>query len=493
MWQFLTKMRILIIVLAIGQTAFAQVPDTLWSKTFGGSNNESGRDVQQTSDGGFIITGQFGFAGQLTSGDLWLIRTNGAGDTLWTKVYGGDGIDQGNAVQQISDGGYIVAGYTTSADGRNRDLWLLRTNADGDTVWTRTLGGPSTDQANGVQQTPDGGFIIAGTTQSFGAGGTDVWLVRTDADGDTLWTKTYGGPSSDGGNSIQQTSDGGFIVAGNFFSLATGAPDVWQLRTNAAGDTLWTKTYNGPYYPYSFDSGNAVQQTPDGGFIIVGETNGLPDTRNTEMWLIRTDANGDTVWTKTYGGASTDRGYSVHQTSDGGFVVAGFTYDGTSNIDARLIRTDAAGDTLWTKTFGDAGNDQFYAVRRTADGGFVVTGFTSSYGAGGNDVSLIRLASETTTAVAALHTGPDQYRLSQNYPNPFNPVTTIRFELPQAELVTLRIFDTRGREVATLVNEKMPVGEHRVNFDGRRLASGIYFYQLRAGEFVQRRKLALVK
>ena len=493
MWQNLARQQILIILLAIGPTAFAQAPDALWSTTFGGSNNESGRDVQQTSDGGFIITGQYGFAGQLTSGDLWLIRTNGAGDALWTKVYGGDGIDQGNAVQQISDGGYIVAGYTTSADGRNRDLWLLRTDADGDTVWTRTLGGPATDQANGVQQTPDGGFIIAGTTQSFGVGGTDVWLVRTDAEGDTLWTKTYGGPGGDGGNSIQQTSDGGFIVVGNFFSLATGAPDVWQLRTDASGDTLWTKIYNGPYYPYSFDTGNSVQQIPDGGFIIAGETNGLPDTRNTEMWLIRTDANGDTLWTKTYGGASTDRGYSVQQTSEGGFLLAGFSYDGTSNIDARLICTDATGDTIWTKTFGGAGNDQFYAVRQTADGGLIISGFTSSYGAGGNDVWLLRLGPQTPTVVAAPHSGLDQYRLSQNYPNPFNPVTTIQFELPRAELVALRVFDMHGHEVARLVNEKMPAGEHRVNFDARQLASGIYLYQLRAGAFAQQRKLALLK
>lgn len=457
--------RILGILCLIGTAQFslAQAPDTLFTRTFGGSDNDFGNAVQQTSDGGFIIAGQFGRAGGFTSGDLWLIRTNAAGDTLWTKIYGGPGIDQGNSVQQTSDDGYVVAGYTTSIDGADRDAWLIRTDADGDTLWTRTLGGSSTDQANGVQQTSDGGFIVAGTTRSFGAGATDVWLIRTDANGDTLWTKTYGVSSSEAGNSVQLTSDGGFVITGSLFSIATGASDLWLLRTDAAGDTLWTKAFNGPYYPYSLDAGSAVQQTSDGGFIVVGETNGLPDTRNTDAWLIRTDAAGDTVWTRTFGlsGPSTDRGHDVQQTSDGGFVLVGFSFDGGSDIDALIVRTDAAGDSLWSITIGDAGNDQFTAVRETSDGGLIITGFTSSYGAGGNDAWLIRLDAETPTSVENIaHSAPDDFRLRQNYPNPFNPSTTISYALAESQQVELMVYNALGQAVRALVRQPQAAGEY---------------------------------
>jgi len=502
--QFLTRflMAGMAALLGIVPPALAQPPTPLWSKTYGDSDGDVGNSVQQTLDGGFIIAGQIGAViGAIDSGDVWLLRTDANGDTLWTKQYGRSGRDQGTAVLQTSDNGYIIAGYTQPIGTGNRDVWLIRTDADGDTLWTKTYGGSSGDEARSIQQTSDGGFIVTGTTYSYGAGGMDVWLIRTDANGDTLWTRTFGGPAIDHGNAVQQTTDGGFIVAGSLFFSAIGAPDLWLIRTDANGDTLWTRTYNGRHFPYSFDIASDVQQIPGGGFIVVGRTNGPPNTTNTDVWLIRTDAGGDTLWTKQFGGTGTEIANSVQQTSDGGFVIAGYSIaSGSSNIEAMLIRTAANGDSLWSITLGGSGNDQATAIRNTADGGFAFTGFTPSPGGESPDVWLIRLGEGSTSIGDLPATAPDQFRLLQNYPNPFNPVTRIGWRAPVASRQILKIYDLLGREVETLVDEFRPAGSYEVEFDARDIPGGIYFYQLQAilvsgqgGDFSETKKLILLR
>ncbi len=180
------------IILILSFRLFPQGPDTLWTKAFGGTNEDYGRSVQETSDGGYIIAGytkSFG-AG---SYDVYLIKTDANGDTTWTKTYGGSNIDQGYSVEQTSDGGYIIAGNSKSFGAGLDDVYLIKTDANGDTTWTKTYGGSNIDQGYSVEQTSDGGYIIAGYTKSFGAGSYDVYLIKTDANGDTTWTKTYGG------------------------------------------------------------------------------------------------------------------------------------------------------------------------------------------------------------------------------------------------------------------------------------------------------------
>ena len=168
---------------------FAQAPDTLWTKTYGGIEYDWGFSVQQTDDGGYIIGGAIYSFGSI-SGDVWLLKTDANGDTVWTKIYGGAGTDEGQCVQQTTDSGYIIVGWTESFGAGAWDVWLLKTDADGDTLWTKTYGGIFVDYGYSVQQTNDGGYIIVGWTKSFGAGDYDVYLVKTDVDGDTLWTKT---------------------------------------------------------------------------------------------------------------------------------------------------------------------------------------------------------------------------------------------------------------------------------------------------------------
>jgi hypothetical protein len=190
----------------------AQV-DTLWTKTFGGSSSDVGNSIQQTMDGGYIITG-YTYSFGAGMGDVWLIKTDSSGNTSWAKTFGGSNRDKGYSVKQTSDSGYILTGYTVSFSAGLEDVWLVKADANGDTQWTKTSGGIGLDIGSSVQQTTDSGYIIVGWTNSFGSGDYDFWLIKTNAYGDSLWTKTFGGIGSDVGKSVQQTIDGGYIITG---------------------------------------------------------------------------------------------------------------------------------------------------------------------------------------------------------------------------------------------------------------------------------------
>jgi len=204
-------------------------PEAAWNKTFGGAEDDNGYSVQQTSDGGYIITGHtdsYGAGGY----DVWLIKTDSSGSVAWNKTFGGSSGDGGYSVQQTSDGGYIIVGITYSYGAGGGDVWLIKTNSSGNVAWNKTFGGSSGDDGYSVQQTSDGGYIIVGITYSYGAGSADVWLIKTDSSGNEIWDKTFGGSDDDSGISVQQTSDGGYIIAGETFSYGAGSNDVWLIK-----------------------------------------------------------------------------------------------------------------------------------------------------------------------------------------------------------------------------------------------------------------------
>lgn len=319
------------------------------------------------------------------------------GDTLWTRAYGTEGYDYGCCVQHTIDGGFIAVGYTCPYIGGQNDIYLVKTSADGDTMWTRTYGGDGSDLCRAIRQLPDGGYILGAYTASFGAGGFDVWLIRTDADGDTLWTRTYGGPRNDQFFSIEPTNDGGYIGVGlTDTSTVIYDDQLWLVKTDAGGAEEWSKIYGG-FGAENDDLGWEVQQTADGGYIVVGTTRSFgPGSQ--DIWLLKTDSNGDTTWTKTFGGLSNDVGLSVHQTLDEGYIVAGHTQSfGAGSRDFYLIRTQPNGDSLWTRAYGGTSEDIGYSVRQTPDGGYAFAGYTRSFGAGGSDVWLLKIAANGDT------------------------------------------------------------------------------------------------
>lgn len=372
--------------------------------------------------------------------------------TNWWRTYGGPSDDQGYSVQQTVDGGYVVTGCASAFTG----FYVVKTNASGDTLWTRTYGRDMIGASEGysVQQTIDGGYVIAGYNLFVGRPYVDVYLFKTNASGDTLWTKGYGGTDEDVGFSVQQTSDGGYIITGYTYSFGTGAPvvdDVYLVKTDASGDTIWTRTYGGGNY----DEGHSVQQTTDGGYIIAGSTGGV----NKDVSLVKTNAQGDAIWTGTYGGSRDDVGYSVWQTTDSGYLVAGRTCSygpGTPGDvpNVYLIRTDASGDTAWTTTYGGTGGDVGNSVQQTSDSGYIIGGRTKSYGVGG-DVYLIKTDASGYVSLeepTTLHPASKTRFLVQ--PNPFASLARVSGH----ETESFVLSDVTGRQVAVCGDDRIGEG-----------------------------------
>ncbi|HDN58708.1 MAG TPA: hypothetical protein ENF20_01990, partial [Candidatus Marinimicrobia bacterium] len=325
----------IVVLLALANVVCAEMaPEEEWGKTFGGTDYDRSYSVQQTSDGGYIIAGTTESYGA-GNGDFWLVKTDSNGNKQWDKTFGGTNIDGASSVQQTSDGGYILAGYTGSYGAGNFDFWLVKTDSEGNKEWDRTFGGTSRDEAYSVQQTSDGGYIITGSTE---IGGYDFWLVKTDSNGNKQWNATFGGISWDVAHSVQQTSDGGYILAGNTYSYGAGRSDFWLVKTDSDGNKQWDKTFGGT----GRDEAYSVQQTSDGGYIIAGFTESY-GAGFTDAWLVKTDSEGNKVWDKTFGGANNDRAHSVQQTSDGGYILAGHTMSyGAGNRDFWLVKVGSA-------------------------------------------------------------------------------------------------------------------------------------------------------
>jgi hypothetical protein len=451
------------VILALLLASFVHAQQT-WIRTYGGKHDDKGYSVQQTTDGGYIVTGYTYSFRDTSLGDVYLVKTNASGDTIWAKTYGGANADVGWSVQQTSDGGYIIVGQTASFGAGYSDVYLIKTNASGDTTWTRTYGGIYNDLGYSVQQTSsDGGYIVSGSTGSYGVGDGDVYLVKTNAAGDTLWTRTCGGTGDDYGYSVQQTSDGGYIVGGSTY-IAGRNHDVYLIKTNASGDTLWTRTYGGT----GEDIGYSVQQTTEGGYIVAGYSTSFKGGY-AGVYVLKTNASGDTVWTRTYGGSYNDYGYSARQTSDGGYIITGTTYSfGAGDYDAYLIKTNAAGDTQWTRTYGGTGEDVGYSVRQTTDGGYIVAGYTSPYGGGGAndfDVYLIKTDANGNEGVEE-PTGRRQEAVSsiRATPNPFASFARI----PGHEGERFDLYDISGKMVGTYRGDRI----------GEVLSPAVYFIKL---------------
>ena len=363
-----------------------------WQKTFGGPHDDEAYSVQQTMDGGYIIAGYTTTVeNDYPYRDVLLIRASASGKMLWQKTFGDQYSDEeGRCVQQTEDGGYIIVG--TSTRPGDVEVYLIKTDNKGDAVWQRKFGGAGWDEGYFVQQTDDGGYIVAGSTNSYGAGGYDAYLLKTDANGKKIWRRTYGGPAHDYGKSVQQIKDGGYILAGATGSYGAGGMDVYLVKTDDRGKRVWQRTFGGQIG--DLDVGYSVRQTEEGEYIIAGSINEWGSTSN--VYLIHTTQWGKNAWYRTYGDAGgRDTGYCVQQTKDGGYVVAGHRdSNGTSPHGVYLIKTDFFGNNPLEKTFaeGESWNSAAsgYSVQQTADGGYIIAGYTWSSARGSKDVYLIK-------------------------------------------------------------------------------------------------------
>ena len=413
--------------------------NSLFEKTIGGSGDDQAHSIIQSSDGGYVVAGQTSSFGAGGFGyDIYIVKLDSGGNVVWTKTIGGSSNDIAHSIIQSSDGGYVVAGWTSSFGAGGADFYIVKLDSGGNVQWTKTIGGSSWDEAYSIIQSSDGGYVVAGRTSSFGAGSVDFYVVKLDSGGNVQWTKTIGGSFNDEAYSIIQSSDGGYAVAGRTSSFGAGDYDFYVVKLAPDGtlgchDSFQSPSTNSggveasPTPPSSYvsplssfvspvsyslattdialciptfaeriggssdDFAYSIIQSSDGGYVVAGYTLSF-GAGDYDMYVVKLYSDGSIQWTKTMGGSLTDEARSIIQSSDGGFAVAGNTQSfGAGGADIYVVKLDSGGNVLWTKTIGGSADDEARSIIQSSDGGFVVAGWTQSFGAGGYDMYIVKI------------------------------------------------------------------------------------------------------
>jgi hypothetical protein len=354
---------------------------TFWEDTYGGSSDDYSRCVLQTSDGNYVIAGETNSYGG-GEGDAWLFKVDGNGNQMWNRNFGGTSWDGASCAKETEDGGFIIIGSTYSYGAGNCDIWLLKTDMQGNEEWNRTFGGNNEDMGFGLCQTADGGFILAGHTRSYGGTTPKIWLIKTDSQGNQQWNHYYSTANTEFAYDIKITSDGGYVVVGSASSYTFSF--IKLLKTDASGNEQWENVYESSIH----SCGYGVEQTPDGGYVIVGYKF-LSD--EDDVCLIKINSSGFQLWSRYFDGGGDDWGYSLEQLADGGFIVTGMKGLPSAH-DVWLFKTDSQGYQQWSREYGGSGNDWGRCVKQTSDGGYIIVGRSDSFGGGDFDSYLIKVA-----------------------------------------------------------------------------------------------------
>jgi len=358
---------------------------------FSNVDYQAGQSVCQTTDGGYVVAGHRGSPAN-GSEDIWLIKLNVFGEIVWEQTFCEDPYHSGRAysVQQTSDGGYILTGktiiYTT---GNGYEVFLIKTDSLGNVEWEHMYIEENNDWATEVIQTSDGGYIMTGITNSYGAGQTDVWLLKTDSNGELEWTNTYGGVGYEKSYSIVETFDGGFVITGDVF-VSSSNYDLLLIKINSQGELIWSRTYGGE----NIDCGRSILQSSDGSFVTAGYTYSYGNSQS-DCYILKTDNYGIELWSKTFGFQGNDYGYSIQETKDYGYIITGASESSlTSGLDVCLIKTNINGDEEWLKFFGGELTDLGYCVQQTTDDGYIVAGMKNGGFGYTGDMYVIKTDSE---------------------------------------------------------------------------------------------------
>ncbi len=455
-------------------------PTIEWQKSFGGNDSDNVYSIQQTNDGGYIATGYtYSNNGDISGyhgvGDFWVVKMNSSGALEWQKALGGSDIDWSLTIRQATDGGYIIVGFTQSNDGDvtgyhgDKDAWVVKLTSSGNIEWQKALGGSGWDEAWSVALTADGGYIIAGRTNSSNGdasgshnGSLDFWVVKLSSTGAIQWQKAIGGSSQDIAHSIRQTTDGGYIVAGETSSNdgdvsgSNGNVDIWVVKLSNAGELEWQKSLGGS----GWDVGSEIHETSDGFFVCgyVGSNDG--DVTGYQglfdFWVLKLSKTGDLLWQKTLGGSDADWGYAGIPSADGGYVVAGTTRSNNGDVlyndggqDIWIVKLDNNGALVWQQILGGSKAENGASIDRTNDGGFVVAGRSSSndgdatFNQGAQDFWVVKLSPESVATHEA-HNAPISHL--ELFPNPAQQSFTVHTS-SEAAMLHVTVSDLLGREV----------------------------------------------
>ncbi len=544
------KKTIFFFILSLSVCSFCTA-QSVFQYTIGGTADDYAQSIIPTFDGWYVAAGETRSYGA-GARDFYIVKFNGNGIIQWSKSVGSSGdMETGYSVAQTLDSGYVIVGYTPYFGAGDYDAYIVKFSNSGTYLWSKTIGGTNFDIASCVIRTTDGGFAVAGSTSSFGAGLGDVWILKFDAGGTFQWNKTIGGTNRDDGYSIVQTSDGGYAVAGYTLSFGAGSANMFIVKLDAGGTIQWSRTVGGT----SSDAALSITQSTDGGYVAAGTTTSF-GAGNSDDYVVKLNSSGVLQWTRTVGGTQQEGGYvSITRTSDGGYAVTSQTLSfGAGANDLYVFKLDGSGTLLWSRACGGSNDDYGNSIIQSSDGGLIVGGDTRSFGTGATDMYIVKFNSGgitcgnyfsppsvsgtggTTTSPTPTVTSPiptitsptsitstggtlttlcfvgiqpnsnqipSSYMLYQNYPNPFNPTTKIKFSLPPSpskmergqggEVVRLILYDILGREVATLVNEQLKPGSYEVEWYGSDYPSGVYFYKIITESFSNTKRMVLVK
>jgi len=463
-------------------------PGIEWERAFGGSDLEVAQSVQQTSDGGYIVAGYTRSTdGQVTGNhgayDCWVLKLSAFGDIEWKRAYGGTNNEWAYAVRQTRDGGYVIAGKSMSNNGDvsgnhgKEDAWVLKLDSGGAIEWQRSLGGSGWDAAYALDITTDGGYVIAGLSDSNDGdvtgnhGATDFWVLKLDEDGAIIWQRSLGGSHYEWANAVRQTPDGGYIVVGESLSSngdvtnPRGDADYWVVKLDSLGTLEWQRSLGST----SIDSAFDVCPTDDGGYVVAGiisfNSGDVTEHRGWyDIWVVKLDFLGKLIWQKTLGGSGNDTAVAVQQTADGGLAIGGSTasVDGDAvgndgGLDFWLVKITKDGSFEWQKSLGGTKADRAFSMQQTADGGFVMAGRSSSdngdvsFNHGDVDYWVVKLSPESASGTQSplgalpldISPNPARQRVRITAPTEEGPLDVAVYDLLGREL--LRV-STRGRE-----------------------------------------------
>ncbi len=468
------------------ESIYAQ--DTLWTKTYGLDNWDIANSIDQTTDNGFIIAG-YTSSFDSTNYNILAIKTNDIGDTVWMRIYPFFGCQKGHSVYQTSDNGFIIAG--SSSRYSNNDSYLVKANSSGEIEWNSTWRLNRDNAAYYVVEAADGGYATVGY-KYLGPHpdyGIDILLIKYDSLGTPIWDRSFGGGEKEIGYCIQQTSDLGFIICGleHSYGPDRDKQDFYLLKTDSLGRSQWYEDYDNDD---NYETAKSVKQLDDGGYIVVGYSS---NSITSDIFVVRVDEEGNEIWTNTYGGSASDFASDVEITEDGGFIISGYTTSYEQGwYDALIIRVDSDGSVLWTRTYCTGLATAAYSLTQTNDGYFALAGECFISEESNWDIWIAKI-SDCNTDIIDLNPFPQKVSVYNNYPNPFNTATTIQFDLNTEDYVNLEVFNVKGQKIKILINESRNQGKHTIYWNASSYSSGIYFYKLTTGDKSFTKRMTLLK
>jgi len=545
-----------VVLLLSSSTKYAQVPNFLWAVQAGGDDLDEGFGIATDGSGNSFVTGRFeGIAtfgdstlsSSLGSRDIFIAKINSAGNFLWAVKAGGDNSDEGYGIATDDLGSCFVTGWfegtatfgdsTLSSSIGSRDIFIAKINSAGEFLWAVQAGGIYTDQGFSIATDGSGNSIVTGRfegTATFGdtslissIGARDIFIAKYDGDGNFLWVVQAGGLDNDEGLSIVTDGSDNIIVTGRFGGIANfggtiltsaGSREIFIAKYNSDGDFLWAVRAGG----IDFDEGKGISTDNSGNIIVTGWFTGDADFGDStlssvvgsrDIFVTKINSDGNFLWAIKAGGWDVDEGKSITTDDSDNIIVTGrfeetATFGDTTNLTSAGVRDifvakyNSDGDFLWVAQAGGVGLAEGFGIATDGSGNSFVTGrfegiatfgdSTLSSSLGSRDIFIAKLSPEVTRIEEELSL-PQSFNLSQNYPNPFNPSTKIKFAVPKESNVNLSIYNVLGELVSKLVNEEKSSGIYEVEWNAIELASGIYFYRLQAGSFVETKKMVLMK